>query len=91
MRRIVYSIVRDVVRGSNCSYPAGRTILNREGTYTNPDEAKSRAELYNSKCLVPGVFYQSIGHDEMEVLEVDHWENGSPPEPELDFRGRALQ
>lgn len=77
MRNLTYYIVRDVVRGANCSYPAGRCCL--RDVYTCPDQARAAAALYNQKCNVPGVYYQSLGMRDDQDVPCDYFENGNYP------------
>lgn len=73
MRHIAYYVVRDVVRGANCSYPAGRTLLREVFQY--PEDARRVVAEYNAHCQVPGVCYLVLPHDEEVLVEADHYEN----------------
>lgn len=70
---VFYYLCRDVVRGANCSYPAGRTLL-QEGGFRTPEEAQARADKYNQFCNVAGVFYLVIPHRDDKPFEADHYE-----------------
>lgn len=72
---ITYYVCRDVVRGAICSYKPGRTLLNRDGIFSDPDKARAAADLWNGKCSVAGVNYLVIPHRDDVVFECDHYEN----------------
>jgi hypothetical protein len=74
---VVYYLVRDVVRGTDCSYKAGRTLLNGDSVYADRWAAQSRADVYNAHCHVPGVCYLVLPHDENVPVDADHYEQGS--------------
>lgn len=70
---VFYYLCRDVVRGANCSYPAGRTLL-YEGACRTREEAQQRADKYNRFCNVAGVFYLVVPHRDDTPFEADHYE-----------------
>lgn len=71
---IAYYVVRDVVRGSNCSYPYGRTLC-RE-VFKHLEQARSYVNIANASCNVPGVCYLVLPHEETQPVDADHYENG---------------
>lgn len=75
---VFYYVVRDVVRGSDCSYKPGRTLLNC--VQRTPEQARAIADRFNRFCNVPGVWYLVIPHDDGKPFECDFYENGEVKE-----------
>ena len=73
---IFYYIMRDVVRGSDCSYRPGRTYIDE--VYRYPDEARRRAEQCNRHCGVAGVCYVVLPHSDTKPLPMDYFEPKQP-------------
>lgn len=73
---IVHYIVRDVKPGSACSYPVGRTLLNKGPVFDTHKEreAYATAACYNEHCHVSGVTYSVVSHEETEPFPADHYE-----------------
>jgi hypothetical protein len=71
---VFYYVVRDVVRGADCSYKPGRTLL--DCVQRTPEKARELADRFNRHCHVAGVFYLVIPHDDGEPFSCDHFEHG---------------
>ena len=73
---IVHYIVRDVTPDAarRCSYPPGRTLLNRGPCYTDPDRAEADARRANECCGVAGVAYSAVAWEETVPFPADRYE-----------------
>lgn len=73
---VFYYIVRDVVRGADCSYKPGRTLLNNGPVNRYREDAQRACDRYNQFCHVAGVCYLVIPHRDDKVFVCDYYESG---------------
>ncbi len=72
---VFYYLVRDVVRGADCSYRPGRTLLDSGSIMRDRAAAQRHADRYNECCHVAGVFYLVVPHDDNTPFDCDYYES----------------
>jgi len=69
---LAYYVIRHVDRGTPCSYPQGRTLINC--VFAKCEDAQDAIYKYNTHVGVRGIFYTMFAHDETDAFPHDKFD-----------------